>query len=202
MAAGGRVSAVDTKPSLVHPSAIVYPSVTLGAGSVVEPYVVLGSPSGPPLEIGPGAVIRSGTRIYGGVTVGSGFKTGHNVLVRGNVVAGDDFHIGSYSSVEGTVSIGDGVVIQGRCEVADSTLEDGCRIWVGTYVCDNPWPPDGPKRPPVIGKGAKVFAGVIVMPGSLIEENAVVAAGAVVSGVVPPGMIFLRDGSTVPRRDL
>jgi len=166
----------------------------------VEPNVILGSIDGPPLTIGADALIRSGTRIYGGVTIGSGFRTGHNVLIRGDVVAGDDFHIGSYSSVEGSVRIGDGVIVQGRCEVADSTLEDGCRLWVSTFVCDNVWPPDGAKRPPVIGRNAKVFAGVIVMPGTLIEEGAVVAAGAVVSGVVPPGMIYLRDGSMVPVR--
>lgn len=194
------MSAVRDKPRLIHSSAILYPNVTLGEGSTVEANTILGSIDGTPLHIGAGAFIRSGTRIYGGVKIGSGLKTGHNVLIRGDVVAGDDFHIGSYSSVEGAVSIGDGVIIQGRCEVADSTLEDGCRLWVGTYVCDNPWPPDGVKQPPVIGMGSKVFAGVIVMPGTLIGPGAVVAAGAVVSGVVPSGMVFLRDGSLVAVR--
>lgn len=195
------MSATRPRPTLIHAGATVYANVTLGEGSVVEPHAILGNPDGPPLKIGPDALIRSGTRIYGGVTIGAGLRTGHYALIRGDVTAGDDFHIGSYSSVEGTVSIGDGVTIQGRCEVADSTLEDGCRIWVGTYICDNPWPPFGPKRPPIIGRNAKVFAGGIVMPGTVLEEDAVVAAGALVSGVVPPGMIYLRDGSMVARRD-
>lgn len=184
-------------PSLIHPTAIIWPNVTLGEGATVEANVILGSITGEPLEIGRNAIIRSGSRIYGGVRIGDGFQTGHNVLVRGDVDAGDGFHIGSYSSVEGTVRIGDGVIIQGRCEVADSFLNDGCRIWVGSYVCDNEWPPDGRRSPPVIGKHAKVFAGVIVMPGTRLGEGSVVAAGAVVFGTVPDGMLFTRDGGLV-----
>ena len=187
--------------SLIHETAILWPNVLLGEGATVEPFVVLGSVDGTPLEIGAGAVIRSGTRIYGGVRIGDGLRTGHNALIRGDVEIGDDFHIGSYSSVEGDVWIGDGVIIQGRCEVADSRLDDGCRIWVGSYICDNPWPPDGVKDPPVIGRAAKVFAGVIVMPGTLIGEGAVVAAGAVVSGTVPEGHLFTRSGNVKKLRE-
>lgn len=194
------MSVVRTRGSLIHPTAILHPNVALGEGATVEPYVVLGSIDGTPLQIGQGAVIRSGSRVYGGVTIGDGLRTGHNTLIRGDVKVGDGFHIGSYSSVEGRVRIGDNVIVQGRCEVADSTILDGARIWVGTYVCDNPWPPDGEKRPPRIGRDVKVFAGVIVMPGTDLDEGSVVAAGAVVSGRVPSGHLFLRDGRIVPVR--
>jgi len=178
----------------IHPSAIVWPNVTLGDGARVEANVILGSVTGEPLTIGAGAVIRSGSRIYGGVRIGNNLRTGHNTLIRGDVQAGDGFHIGSYSSVEGTVWIGDDVILQGRVEVADSFLHDRCRIWVGTYVCDNVWPPDGRKAPPVIGKDSKIFAGVIVMPGTNLGDGSVVAAGAVVSGDIPPGVLYTRDG--------
>lgn len=187
--------------SLIHPTAIIHPNVSLGAGSKVEPNVILGSIDGTPLTIGRDALIRSGTRIYGGVWIGEGLRTGHNALIRGDVLIGDDFHIGSYSSVEGEVVIGNDVIIQGRCEVADSRLQDGCRIWVGTYVCDNNWPPDGEKQPPVIGAGSKVFAGVIVMPGTVLGKGSVVAAGAVVSGEVPDGHLYTRNGNIKPLRE-
>lgn len=186
----------------VHPTAIVYENVQLGDGAVVEANVILGSENGAPLRIGDNALIRSGTRIYGGPAIGNGLRTGHNALIRGNVSIGSNFHIGSYSSVEGTVTIGHDVKVQGRVEIADSIVGDGARIWVGTYVCDNNWPPDGEKDPPVIGRNTKVFAGCIVMPGTRLEEGSVVAAGAVVSGTVPAGHLFLRDGRVKPLKGL
>lgn len=187
------MSAVRTRASLIHPTAILHPNVAIGEGATVEPYVVLGSIDGTPLTIGADAVIRSGTRIYGGVTVGDGLRTGHNVLIRGDVQVGNDFHIGSYSSVEGAVRIGDGVIIQGRCEVADSVIRDGARLWVACLVCDNNDPPDGEKQPPFIGRDAKVFARVTVMPGAEIGEDSVVAAGAHVKGILPAGHLYTRD---------
>lgn len=195
------MSAVQTKPSLIHPTAILHPNVTLGEGTVVEPYVVLGNITGEPLTIGANAVIRSGTRIYGGVTIGDGLRTGHNTLIRGQVTIGHDFHIGSYSSVEGNVRIGDQVKVQGRCEIADSDIFDGVRLWVGCYVCDNNWPPDGRKSPPIIHANAKVFARVTVMPGTIIGEGSVVAAESVVSGIVPAGHLYKRDGRVVALRE-
>jgi acetyltransferase-like isoleucine patch superfamily enzyme len=189
---GGRVS-----PSLVHPTAILYPNVKLGDGATVEPYVVLGSVTGVPLEIGANAIIRSGTRIYGGVRIGDGLRTGHNALIRGDVEIGDGFHVGSYSSVEGTVRIGDRVKIQGRCEIADSFIHDEARLWVQTIVCDNNRPPDGEKEPPVIGRGAHLYARVLVMPGATIGAEAVIAANAMVKGDVPDGYLLTRSGRLI-----
>jgi len=183
--------------SLIHQTAILWPNVHLGEGSTVEPYVVLGSITGEPLEIGAGAIIRTGTRIYGGVRIGDGLRTGHNALIRGDVQIGDDFHIGSYSSVEGTVWIGDRVKIQGRCEVADSFVHDDARLWVQTIVCDNNRPPDGEKEPPTIGEGAHLYARVLVMPGANIGAGAVVAANAMVRGDVPAGHLLTRSGKLI-----
>lgn len=186
-----------TRSSLVHPTAILWPNVQLGEGATVEANVILGSIDGTPLFIGADAVIRSGTRIYGGVTIGDGLRTGHNALIRGKVEIGDGFHIGSYSSVEGTVWIGDRVKIQGRCEVADSFVHDDARLWVQTIVCDNNRPPDGEKEPPVIGAGAHLYARVLVMPGARIGHGAVVAANAMVKGEVPAGYLLTRSGKLI-----
>ena len=184
-------------PSLIHPTAILHPNVMIGEGARVEPYVVLGSVTGEPLEIGSDAVIRSGTRIYGGVRIGDGLRTGHNALIRGAVVIGDDFHIGSYSSVEGTVWIDDRVKIQGRCEVADSFIHADARLWVQTIVCDNNRPPDGEKEPPTIGAGAHLYARVLVMPGANIGAGAVIAANAMVKGNIPPGALLTKSGKII-----
>lgn len=181
----------------VHPTAIVYQNVTLGEGSTVEPNVILGSIDGTPLVIGPNAVIRSNTRIYGGPQIGAGLRTGHNALIRGEVRIGDDFHIGSYSSVEGKVWIGDRVKVQGRCEIADSFIWHDARLWVQTIVCDNSRPPDGEKQPPVIGEGAHLYARCLVMPGAVIGAGTVCAAGAKIKGNIPPDSLVTGKGEIV-----
>ena len=45
------------------------------------------------IEIGENARIRSGTVIYGGVTIGKNLQTGHNVVIREENEIGDDFAI-------------------------------------------------------------------------------------------------------------
>ena len=179
---------------MIHAYATIWPNVSLGERVTVESGVVLGNITGEPLVIGDDAVIRSGTRIYGGLTIGDGLRTGHNALIRGQVTIGNNFHLGSYSSVEGEVTIGDDVKVQGRCEIADSTIGDRARLWVGCLVCDNVWPPDGEKRPPWIGRDVKVFARVTIMPGTVLGDGSVVAAETVASGIVPEKHLLTRYG--------
>ena len=180
---------------MVHAYATIWPNVSLGKRVTVESGAVLGNITGEPLTIGDDAVIRSGTRIYGGLRIGNGLRTGHNALIRGDVSIGNNFHLGSYSSVEGTVTIGDDVKVQGRCEIADSWIGNRSRLWVGCYVCDNIWPPDGEKLPPWIGDDVKVFARVTIMPGTVLGDGCVVAAETVASGIVPAQHLLSRNGS-------
>ena len=181
----------------VHETAVIHPGCTVHPDAEIGPYCVLGSDDGP-LNIPAGSILRSHTVIYGGVHVGTGLRTGHHALIRGKVHAGRDLHLGSYSSIEGTVRIGDDVKIQGRCEVADSFVHDGARLWVGCYVCDNNDPPDGEKEPPTIGARAKVYARVTIMPGTVIGDDAVVAAEAPCKGVIPAGHLLTRSGKLFP----
>jgi tetrahydrodipicolinate N-succinyltransferase len=55
------------------------------------------------------------------------------------------------------------------------------------------------ERPTVIVKdGASIGAGAIILPGVVIGENAMVAAGCVVDRPVPSGRLLRRDGSLEP----
>src|SRR5687768_13225084 len=87
----------------IAPTARIYPNVSLGEGSVVGDFVIIGEPprgakSGEiETRIGPGAVIRSHTVIYAGNVVGKGFQTGHGALLRESNTVGDDVSVGSHS---------------------------------------------------------------------------------------------------------
>jgi acetyltransferase-like isoleucine patch superfamily enzyme len=61
--------------------------IELGRDCSIDPDVLLGYPPGRPVErkpvrIGDNARIRSGSVIYASVEIGSGFETGHGVIVR------------------------------------------------------------------------------------------------------------------------
>jgi len=97
---------VTSLGAVVHPTAIVGPNVQLGRGSVIEAFVVLGTPprgktaEDSPLVIGPGAVVRAHSTIYGGTTIGARLQTGHGAVIREDNVLGDDVSVGTGASLE------------------------------------------------------------------------------------------------------
>lgn len=194
----------------------IYENVTLGEGSFVEDYCILGAaPRGVregelPTVIGDGAVIRSHTVIYAGNTIGRDFQTGNKVNIRESNRIGDHVSIGTLSVIEHHVEIGDHVRIHTQVFIPEfSVLEDGC--WIGpNVVLTNAKYPLSPGvkdqlAGPVIRKGAKVGANVTVLPGVVIGENALVGAGSVVVRDVPAGAVvagnparFIRSIAELP----
>ena len=90
----------------------IYPNVTLGIGSNLGEFAIIGEPprekaAGELLtQIGQGAVIRSHTVIYAGNIIGNNFQTGHGVLIREENIIGDHVSIGSHSVIEHHVKSG------------------------------------------------------------------------------------------------
>lgn len=185
----------------VHPSAVVYPNVELGEGSTVGPFCVLGDVRGTLTRIGPGAVIRSHTVIYGGSEYGPGLETGHHVLLRSGNTAGVNLRVGSYSSLEGGAEIGDYVRIHGRCEMTKGILRDFARVYGGTYVTDNRRPPSYENDVCVLDEGSVVTMNCVLVAGVRVGVGGYVAAGAVVVDDVPDGHLLRRDGSLRPLRE-
>jgi acetyltransferase-like isoleucine patch superfamily enzyme len=202
---------MPTSRSGVHELALVHPNVTLGEPASVGPFVVLGepgrggAPGDRPTSIGDGACIRSHTVIYAGNRIGSGFETGHSVLVREDNEIGNDVSIGSGSVVEHHVRIGHGVRLHSNVFVPEfSTLEDGC--WLGpNVVLTNARYPRSPGakddlRGPVVESGARIGANATLLPGVRIGRDALVGAGAVVTRDVPAGSVVVGNPARVRRR--
>jgi len=184
------------------PSYKVYPNVQLCRGCHLGDYAVVGEPprgkeSGElPTVIGENSIIRSHTVIYAGNRIGARFQTGHGALIREDCEIGDDVSIGSHSEILPHVWTGNGVRVHSQTIVGEySRLEDEC--WVGpNVVVTNTMHPLCPKakecmRGPTIGRGAKIGAGVILMPDITIGEMALIGAGAVVVSDVPPGAVMV-----------
>jgi acetyltransferase-like isoleucine patch superfamily enzyme len=180
----------------------IYPNVQLGEGFTIGEYCIIGEPprKRQPGElltlIDEGATLRSHTVIYAGNRIGRHFQTGHGALVREENEIGDDVSIGSHSIIEHHVKIGNGVRIHSAVFVPEfSELEDGC--WLGpNVVVTNALHPLCPKvkeclKGATVRRRAKIGAGVVLLPGVVIGEMALVGAGAVVVGDVPARAVMV-----------
>jgi acetyltransferase-like isoleucine patch superfamily enzyme len=139
-----------------------------------------------PLTIGDYALIRSHTVIYSSTQIGDYFQTGHHVLIREDCRIGDHVSIGSSSVVEHHVIIRDGVRVHSKVFIPEFTILD-TDAWIGPGVIfTNAIFPksEGVKERltgPIIGKGAKIGAGAVILPGVSVGEGALIGAGAVVT---------------------
>ena len=192
-------------------SAVVHPGVALGAGAVVEDFVVLGvaprghAPGELPLRIGSDAVVRSHTVIYAGSGIGDRFQAGHGVLVRESNQIGSDVSVGTHSVVEHHVVIGDRVRIHSNAFVPEySVIEDDAWIGPNVVFTNALYPRSAGVKEQLVGPrvrtGAKVGANATLLPGVTVGANALVGAGSVVVRDVPDGAVVAGNPARVIRQ--
>lgn len=164
-------------------------------GQFFEP-VTLGFPSRdyigkkdhPGVTIGDNAIIRSGTILYADVRTGSGFSTGHNVLVREKTIIGNDVSLGTGVIIEGNCTLGDHVNLQSMVYIPTNS-ELGNHVFIGpnAVLTNDKYPPHGGKNliGPTICDRASIGANSTILPGVTIGEGALIAAGSIVTKDVP-----------------
>ncbi|WP_240796412.1 acyltransferase [Streptomyces sp. RFCAC02] len=141
------------------------------------------------------------------IRLGAHCVIGEHVTLTAGLVPGLDL------GPDPVLRIGDGVVIgRGGHVVADRAVTIGDDCWIGPYVYitstnhsyDDPHRPVGvqwPRMAPVtIGAGSWIGTGAVILPGSAVGRNAVVAAGAVVRGEVPDHAVAAGVPARVVRR--
>lgn len=164
----------------------------VGAGSTVAESATVGysydTDAGPTI-LGPEAIVRSRSIIYGDVRAGERFTTGHGVLVREHTTVGDDVLVGTNVVIDGHTTIGSAVSLQSNAYVPSET-EIGDRVFVGpgAVLTNDPYPvrTEVDLAGPTLEDGVSVGANATVLPGVTVGEDAFVAAGAVVCEDVPP----------------
>lgn len=130
-------------------------------------------------------------------------------VIRGAVI-GRGCTVAAYALID-AARVGDHCLIGSRAQIHPG-VEVGNRVFVGPGVifCNDRWPTvdkegfdseallGGEFTTTVIGSGASLGAGAIVLPGSYVGAGAMVAAGAVLDGGVPERHLLKRDGEIVP----
>lgn len=179
--------------SRVSKKAIFYGKVAIGQDGTVQDNVILGSAEEGELSIGKASIIRSGSVIYSGVSIGDNFRSGHNVLIRENTEIGDNVLVGTNSVIDGDCKIGNNVSMQTGVYITKyTTIEDNVFLGPLCVTTNDKYMKYGATlKGPVIKQGARIGANSTIMPGISIGEGAIVSAGSVVTKDVPPHKVVI-----------
>jgi len=190
---------------VIHPHAVVADDVEMGAGSEVQSFAVVGV-DGPaePLRLGGGSVVRSHAVLYRGSVIGERFHAGHGALIREQCSIGDRVSIGSHSILEHHVTVDDDVRLHSGCFVPEfSVLKAGAWLGPGVIVTNARYPNEPDAKDKLEGVtievGARIGAGVILLPGVTVGSEALIGAGAVVVDDVANGAVVVGNPARVIR---
>jgi acetyltransferase-like isoleucine patch superfamily enzyme len=157
-----------------------------------------------PLQLGPGARLRSGTVLYDGSRIGAGLETGHGVVIRENNEIGAHVSVWSNTVVDYGCRIGDRVKIHANCYIAQFTvLEDDVFLAPGVTIANDLYPGDERSAKlmtgPYLEAGAQIGVNVTILPFVRIGAGAIIGSGSVVARDVPAGLVAYGNPA-VPRR--
>jgi acetyltransferase-like isoleucine patch superfamily enzyme len=202
---------------------VLHEGTVIGEGVRIQDGAVLGKPlalgprstarreAPPPLELGEGATVCAGAVVVAGARIGAGAVIGDQAHVRERALVGEGSVVGRGSAVDNDVTIGARVRIQTNCYItAFSTIENDVFVGPGvTLTNDDTMARHGPEyalRGAVLRRACRVGGGAVLCPGVEVGEEAFIAAGAVVTGDVPPRAVMMgvpaREVREVPDEDL
>lgn len=189
----------------IGPFAVIYEGTTLGDGVCVGAHAVLGqrpskaktstlrlSSDLPGLSVGAGTRIGVGAVIYAGTTIGADCFVADGAQIRERCEIGEQAIVGHSATVENDSRVGSRTKIQtGAYITAHSVLEED--VFVAPMVTttnDNYMARTEARHAATKGvtakKGARIGGNAVILPGVTLGQEAMVAAGAVVTKDVPP----------------
>ncbi|AFK06880.1 UDP-3-O-(3-hydroxymyristoyl) glucosamine N-acyltransferase [Mesotoga prima MesG1.Ag.4.2] len=204
---------------VIHRGVIIGDDVTIGDNTVLgkEPFAASTSATTSieelkPLSLGSGTTIGASCVIYKGASLGEKCFVGDLATIREKTTIGEKTIVGKGATVENGTSVGKRVKIEtGAYITAFSTIEDYCFIAPEvTFTNDNYLGRTEERKKhfkgPTLRKGARIGANATLLPGVTVGEDALVAAGSVVTKDLAPRKIyagipakFIRD---VPQEQL
>lgn len=150
-----------------------------------------------PAVIGDECLIGAQVIIYTGCSIANNVLIADSAAVREDVTVGEYTIIGRSCTVENFSTIGKKCKLETNSYItAYSTLEDFCFIAPGVITTNDNYLGRTEERfkhfkGVTVRKGGRIGGGAVILPGIEIGEDALVAAGAVVTKNVPARMIFI-----------
>jgi len=188
----------------IGPFVVVYAGTSLGDGVRVGAHSVLGQrpvkaksstlkiTELPGLTVGSGTTIGVGAVIYAGTTIAKDCFIADNAQVRERCEIGERVIVGHSATVENDCKVGNRTRLQtGSYITAHSVLEEDIFIApMVTTTNDNYMGRTEVRHAATKGvtakKGSRIGGNAVILPGVTIGQEAMVAAGAVVTKDVPP----------------
>lgn len=198
---------------------VIHEGTKIGAGVRIDDHAVIGklpmraarsaitksADALPPAAIGDACIVGTSAVIYAGATIGE------------KVLVADLATIREHVTVGAMTIVGRGVAIENKC-----TIGTRCKLETGSYVCALSEVGDdcfiAPEavftndnflgrtkerfkhhKGPTLKRGARIGANATLLPGKIIGEDALVAAGSVVTKDVPARMIVMGSPARVVR---
>lgn len=128
--------------------------------------------------------------------IGEGTKIWQYCVVLPRAVIGSNCNICSHVFIENDVKVGNNVTVKCGVQLWDGIeLEDDVFVGPNVTFCNDKYPKSGNKdfklEKVIVKKGASIGANVTILPGIKIGENALIAAGAVVTKDIKDGERFI-----------
>jgi len=159
----------------------------------------------PPLTIGDVSIVGTGVVLYRGAVIDGKVLMADLCTVRENVTVGRGTIVGRGVTIENFCSVGRFCKLESECYLcAYSTLEDRVFVAPGVVTSNDNFVGRTTERfkhfkGVTVKKGGRVGAGTVTLPGVTIGEDALVAAGSVVTRDVPARKIVMGAPARVLR---
>lgn len=188
---------------VIHQDVRIGNNVTIGDNSVIgkSPFKASSSATTSEEEL-EDLIIEDGVKIgaccviYRGASLGENCFVGDLATIREKSSVGNNTIIGKGATVENKCKIGKRVKIETNAYItAFSTIEDYCFVAPEvTFTNDNYLGRTEERKKhfggPILKKGSRIGANATILPGIIIGEDAVVAAGSVVTKNLEPRKIY------------
>jgi UDP-2-acetamido-3-amino-2,3-dideoxy-glucuronate N-acetyltransferase len=123
--------------------------------------------------------LGNGTRVWQFCVIFPNAKIGENCNICAHVLIENDVIIGNNVTIKSGVQLWDGLVVEDNVFIGPNATFTNDR-----FPRSKVYPEEFPKT--VLRKGCSIGANATILPGISIGEDAMVAAGAVVTRDVPP----------------
>jgi UDP-2-acetamido-3-amino-2,3-dideoxy-glucuronate N-acetyltransferase len=136
--------------------------------------------------------------------IGEGTRVWQYVVILEKAVIGADCNVCSHCFIENDVAVGNRVTVKCGVQLWDGvTIEDDVFIGPNVTFTNDKFPRSRQHKEPartLVKRGASIGANATILCGIEIGENAMIAAGAVVTKDVPPNAVVAGNPARMMRK--